>query len=69
MGYSEYDFKFAKTILSQHFPEFIDEIEDSIRQLQYLLSLGKTKLGRGARPTPAQIRSYAVGRVFLSVPS
>jgi hypothetical protein len=55
MGYSEYDFKFAKTILSQHFPEFIDEIEDSIRQLQYLLSLGKTKLGRGARPTPAQI--------------
>ncbi|WP_448601387.1 BglII/BstYI family type II restriction endonuclease [Thermoflexus hugenholtzii] len=62
MGYSEHDFKYAKTILSQHFPEFIDEIEDSIRQLQDLISSGKTKLGRGTRPTPAQILEELLAR-------
>ncbi|WP_088571163.1 BglII/BstYI family type II restriction endonuclease [Thermoflexus hugenholtzii] len=62
MGYSDYDFKFAKTILKQHFPGFMDEIEDSIKQLQHMLFLGKTKLGRGTRPTPAQILEELLAR-------
>ncbi len=47
MGYSEYDFKFAKTILHQHFPQQMQEILGAIAQLQ-------VPLGRGVRPTPAQ---------------
>jgi hypothetical protein len=48
MPYSEYDFKFAKTILSQHFPTCLQEIHNTISQL----NIG---LGRGVRPTPAQV--------------
>jgi hypothetical protein len=48
MPYSEYDFKFAKTILSQHFPTHLQEIQTTISQL----NIG---LGRGVRPTPAQV--------------
>ena len=46
MSYSEYPFKFAKTILQQHFPEQYEDI---------LLAIGAlhTPLGRGVRPTPA----------------
>jgi len=46
VSYSEYPFKFAKTILQQHFPEQYEDI---------LLAIGAlhTPLGRGVRPTPA----------------
>ncbi len=46
MSYSEYEFKFAKTILQRHFSEQYEDI---------LLALGalRTPLGRGVRPTPA----------------
>ncbi|MCS7065857.1 MAG: hypothetical protein NZL85_06215 [Fimbriimonadales bacterium] len=47
MSYSEYDFKFAKTILNMHFPQHLQEIIDAIAALN-------TPLGRGVRPTPAQ---------------
>jgi hypothetical protein len=33
VGYSDYDFKFAKTILRQHFPHLMDEIEAAINEL------------------------------------
>ncbi|MFA0733061.1 MAG: hypothetical protein RJAPGHWK_002101 [Candidatus Fervidibacter sp.] len=33
MGYSDYDFKFAKTILRQHFRHLLREIEAVICQL------------------------------------
>jgi hypothetical protein len=47
VSYSEYSFKFAKTILQQHFPEQYEDI---------LLAIGalNTPLGRGTRPTPAE---------------
>jgi hypothetical protein len=48
MQYSEYDFKFAKTILSQHFPTQLQEIEQTLCELN-------TRLGRKVRPTPAQL--------------
>jgi len=51
MGYSDYDFKFAKTILRQHFPHLMDEIEAAISELQ----AQGVPLGRGVRPTPAQV--------------
>jgi len=47
MRYSEYDFKFAKTILQRHFPEQFEDIQEAIAQLN-------TQLGRGVRPTPAE---------------
>lgn len=47
MSYSEYDFKFARTILREHFPQHLQEIIDSIASLNI-------PLGRGVRPTPAQ---------------
>ncbi len=46
MKYEEYDFKFAKTILQQHFPQHLREIDTVIAALN-------TPLGRGVRPTPA----------------
>ena len=47
MSYSDYSFKFAKTILQQHFQEQYEDI---------LLAVGalNTPLGRGVRPTPAE---------------
>jgi hypothetical protein len=47
VSYSEYSFKFAKTILQQHFREQYEDI---------LLAIGalNTPLGRGTRPTPAE---------------
>lgn len=47
MSYSEYDFKYALTILKEHFPQHLQEIIDAITSLN-------TRLGRGVRPTPAQ---------------
>jgi len=47
MNYSEYDFKFAKTILKEHFPQQLQEITEAISELD-------TPLGRGNNPTPAQ---------------
>jgi len=47
MRYSEYDFKFAKTILQQHFPQHLAEILQAIHSLN-------TPLGRAVRPTPAR---------------
>lgn len=44
--YKEYDFKFAKTILQQHFPQLLTEIDAAVATLN-------TPLGRGVRPTPA----------------
>ncbi|MCX7926348.1 MAG: hypothetical protein N2554_11155 [Fimbriimonadales bacterium] len=48
MRYTEYDFKFAKTILQQHFPEQFEDIQGAIAQLD-------TRLGRAVRPTPAKL--------------
>jgi hypothetical protein len=47
VSYSDYSFKFAKTILQQHFQEQYEDI---------LLAVGalNTPLGRGVRPTPAE---------------
>ncbi len=53
--YSEYDFKFAKTILRQHFPQLLVEIDDAIAQLN-------VPLGRGIRPTPSQV----LEQIFVS---
>ncbi len=47
MDYSEHDFKYAKTILQEHFPELFREIKEAIGALG-------TPLGRGVRPTAAQ---------------
>jgi hypothetical protein len=55
VGYSDYDFKFAKTILSQHFPHLMDEIEAAINELPSKLKAQGISLGRGFRPTPAQV--------------
>jgi len=46
MNYSEYDFKFAKTILQTHFPQHFQEITNAIAAFS-------SPLGRGVRPTPA----------------
>jgi len=46
MNYSEYDFKFAKTILQTHFPQHFQEITNAIAAFN-------SPLGRGVRPTPA----------------
>ncbi|MFN4180842.1 MAG: BglII/BstYI family type II restriction endonuclease [Armatimonadota bacterium] len=46
--YSEYDFKFAKTILRENFPNLLREIEETIAELN-------SPLGRGVRPTPSQV--------------
>lgn len=48
MRYSEYEFKFAKTILQQHFPEQYNDIVQAIAAVN-------TSLGRGVRPTPAAV--------------
>ncbi len=48
MLYSEYDFKFAKTILQQHFPEQYDDILQAVAEMNI-------PLGRGVRPTPAAV--------------
>jgi hypothetical protein len=48
VSYSEYPFKFAKTILQQHFPEQYEDIMLAIGALH-------TPLGRGVRPTPAEL--------------
>ncbi len=48
MRYTDYDFKFAKTILQQHFPHLMREIEAAVAELN-------TPLGRGVRPTPAKV--------------
>jgi len=55
MGYSDYDFKFAKTILRQHFRHLLREIEAVICQLPAALRARGTFLGRGGRPTPAKV--------------
>jgi hypothetical protein len=52
VGYSDYDFKFAKTILRQHFPHLMDEIEAAINELPSKLKAQGISLGRGFRPTP-----------------
>ena len=46
--YSEYDFKFAKTILEKHYPSAMREIEDVITSFA-------SPLGRNVRPTPAAL--------------
>lgn len=46
--YSEYDFKFAKTILESHYPSVIREIDDAITSLT-------SPLGRNVKPTPAAV--------------
>ncbi len=51
MGYSDYDFKFAKTILRQHYPQLMEEIETAVSELQ----ARSIPLGRGVRPTPARV--------------
>ncbi|MCS7224057.1 MAG: hypothetical protein NZ959_05815 [Armatimonadetes bacterium] len=48
LKYSQYDFKFAKTILNTHFPNLLKEIKRAIGEL-------KTPLGRNVRPTPSKV--------------
>jgi len=48
MPHSEYDFKFAKTILERHYPDRLREIEEAIAEL-------KSPLGRNISPTPAKV--------------
>lgn len=48
VAYTEYDFKFAKTILKEHYPQCFLELEDCISQLQ-------PPLGRNVTPTPARV--------------
>lgn len=46
--YSEYDFKFAKTILMEHYPVCFQDLGEAISEL-------RTPLGRNIKPTPAQL--------------
>lgn len=48
MNYSEFDYRFAKTILQAHHPAPFHDI-------QAILETTPMKLGRGHRPTPSQI--------------
>ena len=48
MLYSEYDFKFAKTILERHYPERLLEVQLAVAQLN-------SPLGRNITPTPAKL--------------
>jgi hypothetical protein len=48
MIYSDYDFKFAKTILEQHFADHLREIEDAVHELS-------SPLGRNVTPTAAKV--------------
>lgn len=48
MFYSEYEFKFAKTILERHYPQRLVEIETAIAELD-------SPLGRNITPTPAKL--------------
>ncbi|MFA0759423.1 MAG: hypothetical protein KEFWMYNX_001369 [Candidatus Fervidibacter sp.] len=55
MGYSDYDFKFAKTILRQHFRHLMKEIEAAIGELPAELRARGISLGCGSRPTLAKV--------------
>jgi len=48
MLYSEYDFKFAKTILERHYPVCFREIGEAIAEMD-------SPLGRNVTPTPAKV--------------
>ena len=48
MIHSEFDFKFAKTILEKHYPACFREINEAIAEMQ-------SPLGRNVTPTPAKV--------------
>ncbi len=53
MIYSDYDFKFAKTILREHHAACFQELEETIAALN-------TPLGRNVTPTPAKLLEEAL---------
>lgn len=53
MTYSEYDFKFAKTILKEHHPVCYADFEEVLTEL-------RSPLGRNISPTPARLLEEAL---------